>query len=138
MASQQGEMFHFMHLRGGFEVHADCPVCYETHNRPVTVADLEIWMERLVARMTAVFDDGLGSVRDALTEDETAQATVDARIETLLEELAAAAQSPTPADPGAVADLVARIKRLTAHDTADATQDAPAPAEPANGTEASA
>jgi hypothetical protein len=131
-------MFHFMHLRGGFEVHADCPVCYETHNRPVTVADLVEFETRMVARMTAVFDDGLSGVRDALTEDETAQSAVDARVEALLQQLADAAQSPTPADPGAVADLVARIKKLTARDTSDSTQDAPTPTQPVSGTEAGA
>lgn len=134
--------FHALHLRGGHETHTDCPICREGgyDGRVATVADLRALEGRLVKIMTQVFDDGLGSVRDALTEDEAAQQAADAKVEELLQELADAATNPAPADPGAVADIVNRIKALTARDVADSTATAPATQPPAapTGTESAA
>lgn len=130
MASLEAQRFHDMHIRGNFPTHADCGVCFEAGlGRLATVADIWHIAEEMVRRMTQAFDDGLGPVRDALAEDEAAQAAADARVEALLQELADAAKNPTPADPATVDSLVQRIKALTARDVADSTAGEPPAAE---------
>lgn len=140
MASLEAQQFHAMHERGGFPTHADCLVCFEAGlGRLATVADIRAIAEEMVRILTQAFDDGLSSVRDALTEDETAQQAADARVTALLQELADAAKSPAPADPGAVDDIVKRIKALTARDVADSTAgETPAPVPTPSGTESAA